>query len=194
MNIIQNSVDIFINKKHSNEIMDFAKKVSMTTNYSDCGQNNYNLKVYQHYVGKLGELAVWLYLRDSHDITKPDFKIYNKNCKSWDSDLKVNDTHISIKTQDITSAKRFGLSWTFQHIKNGRKDSSINHNPLVIPTMYDNTYHDEIKVSIFPSLYMKDITFGEPKKLSLKGKKLIMYAKDNYKSYNQWVEKFKLTS
>jgi hypothetical protein len=192
--MIKEPICVYINSKHSAKIMRFAEQVSMTTNYSDCNQTNYNLKVYQHYIGKLGELAVFLYLRqEGYNITEPDFKIYQSKDKSWDSDLKINDLHISIKTQDIESAKRFGLSWTFQHIKNGRKDFTIKENPIVIPTLYDNFYYNKIRIIIFPSIEMKNIKFGEPKKESLKGKKLVMYAEDNYNDINKWMNQFDIS-
>jgi len=191
--MIKEPICIYISKKHSKKVMEFAELVSLTTNYSDCEQNNYKLKVYQHYIGKLGELAVFLFLRKNYDITEPDFTIYNKKNKSWDSDLKVKDIHISIKTQDIASAKRFGLSWTFQHIQKGRKDSSIkNKHTLMIPTLYDNRYYNSLRIIIFPSLEMQEIVFGEPKKKSLKNKKLVVYAEDNYNSLTEWLDKFKL--
>jgi len=190
--MIKSPVCVYINKNHSKEIMQFAEKVSITTNYSDCNQNNFNLKVYQHYIGKLGELAVYLYLKDKHNITKPDFKIYETKNKSWDSDLKISNKHLSIKTQDVKSAKRFELSWTFQYIKNGRKDSSIKNNTIVIPTLYDNNYYKDLRIIIFPSINIKEIKFGEPKKQSLKGKKLVMYATDNYNLLDKWIKEFNL--
>lgn len=190
--MIKDPICVYISKKHSKKVMRFAEKVSMTTDYSDCGQNNFNIKVYQHYVGKLGELAVYLYLKDEHDITEPDFKIYKAKDKSWDSDLKVEDKCLSIKSQDIKSAKKFGLSWTFQHIKGGRSDSSIKKNIIVIPTLYDNTYYNDLRIIIFPSIKINDVKFGEPKKQTLKGKKIVMYAIDNYNLLNEWIERFGL--
>ena len=192
--MIKDPICVYINKKHSKEIMHFAEKVSITTNYSDCNQNNFDLKVYQHYIGKLGELAVYLYLKKTHNITKPDFNIYEIKNKSWDSDLKIDNKHLSIKTQDIKSAKRFELSWTFQYIKNGRKDYSIKNNIIVIPTLYDNYYYHDLRIIIFPSINIKNIKFGEPKKQNLKGKKIIMYATDNYNYnlLNEWIKKFNL--
>jgi len=190
--MIEDPVCVYISKKHSKKVMRFAERVSMTTNYSDCGQNDFNLKAYQHYVGKLGELAVYLYLKDSYDITEPDFKIYEVKDKSWDSDLKIENEHLSIKAQDIQSAKKFGLSWTFQYIKGGRSDSSIKKNITVIPTLYDNTYYNDLRVVVFPSIKIENVKFGEPKKKSLKGKKLVMYAEENYELLDEWIERFGL--
>lgn len=186
--MIKEPICVHISDKHSEKVMDFAEKVSLTTNYSDCGQNDYRLKVYQHYIGKMGELATFLYLRKGYEINEPDFKIYHGKDKSWDSDLKVGKVHISIKTQDISSAKRFGLSWTFQHINGGRSDASIKSETLVIPTLYDNSYYDKTRIVLFPSIDIRDVVFGEPKKESLKGKKLVMYANDNYKDLDEWLE------
>lgn len=192
--MINEPICIYINNKHTDNVMKFAEQVSLTTNYSDCGQDNYNLKVYQHYIGKLGELAVYLYLRDKVNITKPDFEIYHGKRKSWDSDLKSEDINISIKTQDFRSANRFGISWTFQYIKNGRADSSLREKHIVIPTLYDNTYYDRTRIIIFPSRKMEEIIFNEPKKESLKGKKLVMYAKDNYELIDSWIKEFSISS
>jgi hypothetical protein len=66
--------------------------------------------------GKVGEELVYNYLITLYpNISKPDHNIYQKNNKSWDSDLRgPNGLKIAVKSQDIYSAIHFGESWVFQ--------------------------------------------------------------------------------
>jgi len=171
------------------KLVSFSERVSRTTNYSDCGQTSLTFKTYQHFVGKLIELSVFFLLTEyGFDPKEPDFSIYEKKDKSWLSDLSVDGFDISVKGQDLSSAKRFGLSWTFQNIQDGRKDSALRkQNEVVMPGLYDNSKKTNYHTIIFPPKKMGEILFEEPKKDSLKGKKKVMYAHSNYTDVNKWL-------
>ncbi len=66
----------------------FAQAVVETTDYSDANQCNREKVIYDHFIRKLGEEAVKKLLTDmGYAVQGPDYTIYPKFKKSWDSDL-----------------------------------------------------------------------------------------------------------
>jgi hypothetical protein len=204
LNIFNKPVELFISKKkYEKKLSDFAYNVSKTTNYNDCGQTNFKLKVYQHFIGKLIELGLFLYLTSENiSINEPDFNIYNGKEKSWASDAVIdNYFRVSVKGQDVSSAHRFGLSWTFQDIPGGRSDVMLaehDDSKIIIPGLYDNLQIYQTNnfncyyLILFPPLHLNNIKWGKPLKKSLVGTKRILYACDNYPDLNQWTKLYNL--
>ena len=65
--------------------------------------------------GKMGELMAEKYLREhGFQCSAPDFVIYAAKNKSFAADLFCGNIPIHVKTQNSTSAERYGSSWVFQ--------------------------------------------------------------------------------
>jgi len=74
------------------------------------------------FTGKMGEVAVHLYLKEvGLNINEPDFVIYKGRQKSWDADLMDEDFNYHCKTQSSNSANKYGISWILQ-CSSTRKD------------------------------------------------------------------------
>ncbi len=179
-------------QKYEQKLKQFAENVSYTTNYIDCGQTNHKIKVYQHFVGKLIEIAAYACFRKNNLAPNifPDFNIYKGENKNWDADLYIGTNKVSVKGQDVTSARQFGLSWTFQDIKKGRSDRALyNTEEVIVPGLYCNNIDDKqtLHTIIFPPIKMKNAKFDNPVKHFLYGKKKVLYAKDNYPTLNEWL-------
>ncbi len=96
----------------------FAENVD-TSFYAKRNQFNNEKRKKDSLIGKLGEFAVWNFLKKYYtgipvDISPPDVKIYSAKEKSWDFDLKTPDMNVHVKSQDIEQGKRYGISWLFQ--------------------------------------------------------------------------------
>jgi hypothetical protein len=100
----------------------FAEEID-TSYYASRNQESDSKRKKDQIVGKLGEIAVYTYLKDKYpSISYPDFKIYDKKDKSWDFDMKGENINLHCKSQELKMSKKFGESWTFQrgdgHSKN----------------------------------------------------------------------------
>jgi len=85
------------------------------------GQRNPVRIKHQTATGKMGEFMSQAFLRGlGYDCSNPDCEIYSGKGKSWASDLFVGEHKIAVKTQDASSASRFGSSWIFQKGGHGR--------------------------------------------------------------------------
>lgn len=94
---------------------EFANKID-TGFYATRNQSNNEKRIKDQIVGKLGELATFIYFKDKAvELTQPDFKLYSKAEKSWDFDLKGDGINLHVKSQAIEQAKRYGESWIFQN-------------------------------------------------------------------------------
>lgn len=114
---------------------EFAKNSvgSSADKYARRNQFNIDKIMYDIKVGKLGEEGVYQKISQLYpDLSKPDYKIYDKKDKSWDSDLSDPIKHIKVgvKTQDIKSEVSYGRSWVFQYRagKNYDSDTGIFKN------------------------------------------------------------------
>ncbi len=153
----------------------FADSVISTVDYSDSNQTRQRKIRDDHFISKIGEEAVYRCFKLFTDaVSKPDYKIYSGSKKSWESDLRVEDIPIAVKTQKKSSAEKYGLSWTFQ-------DSPVRHDPIldepeawVCFVECDDTA--EYKCTVYPPNQMMDLIFREPKLSHLKGKKKVIYA------------------
>jgi hypothetical protein len=96
------------------ECLDFAKKCVETNKYyASRGQSNIDKIVNDIYVGKLGEWAVYEFLKSKYkDVTPPDMIITNK--KTHGADLVADTIMFDVKTQTLDSVRRYGMSWLME--------------------------------------------------------------------------------
>lgn len=158
---------------------DFAKQVTPTIGcpgrgYQDANQVNLQKIEHDHYVSKLGEEAVrTVFQQLNRRVWGPDYQVYQAAQKSWNADLLIDGIGLAVKTQTATSAKRFGLSWTFQ-AGVYRKDPILNHPDawVCFVEVNDAIYH----CRVYPPHQIKQLKFEEPKLDRLKGSKKVVYA------------------
>src|SRR5687768_15814366 len=93
---------------------EFSKSVAATTNYSDSNQNIQSKILNDHFISKVGEEAARLVLSQFAFVSGPDYNIYSFKEKNWKEDLFIGELGIAVKTQKISSALKYSLSWTFQ--------------------------------------------------------------------------------
>lgn len=126
-------------------------------------------------IGKLGEIAVYHYLCKKRNIEceYPDFEIYSKEYKSFDSDIRCEKYNIHVKSQNISSAEKFGDSWQFQ--KKDKLTFDPEPNDLICLTTVCNNI-----VEIKKIVYAKDIVdkYKEPVLEKLRTTKTTLYLKD----------------
>jgi hypothetical protein len=126
------------------QVLDFANKID-TSYYAKRSQFDNEKRKQDQIVGKLGEVAVYNYLKEKYsEITAPDFQIYKKNEKSWDFDLKGNEKNVHCKSQNISQSKRYGQSWIFQ------KGNGVNRH-------YDKEVFDRLSTNQYVSFILVDL-------------------------------------
>jgi hypothetical protein len=122
----------------------FAESID-TSFYATRNQFNPEKRKTDQIIGKLGEILTYNYLLDKvQNLTYPDFNIYEKSKKSWDFDLKGNDSNIHVKSQNIVQAKNYGQSWIFQ-AGNGKNKN------------YDKEIFDQISPNQYVSFCLIDL-------------------------------------
>lgn len=184
------------------ECSKFAEKVNETTMYADCGQTNNKKKIFDNFVGKLGEFAVYKLLssinKDYYSINEPDINIYEGAKKNWDSDLYLkkgeDKISIAVKSQDVSQAKIYGFSGTFQN-SSSRKDKAIyNKNELVFLCLHFSENKKVHKVLVMPPKKISEISFLAPKEVRLADSKICYYAYNNFNTTNlkKWLKKLSI--
>jgi hypothetical protein len=156
---------------------DFAARVVNTTNYTDSNQFSKAKIQDDHMISKLGEEAVRLVYEKGHTVKGPDYEIYIGKHKSWDHDLYVDDEGLAVKTQKRSTAKRFGLSWTFQSGPYRRDSILDSPNAWVCFVEYDDTSSANC-CYVYPAFRIKDLQFKDPILDKLKGYKQVVYESD----------------
>lgn len=138
--------------------------------------------------GKIGEEAIYEKVSAAYPkLTKPDHNIYDKKNKSWDPDLKDNDSKIrlAVKSQDIESAINFGESWVFQ-FNDGKnydcdtgifKEADPNHYVAFVALNVPKRMGNIRAIVKVQWLHNKKL-FKEMKKQSLRGNKVAVYYED----------------
>jgi hypothetical protein len=152
----------------------FAQAVVETTDYSDANQGNREKVIHDHFISKLGEEAVKKLLTDlGYAVRGPDYTIYPKFKKSWDSDLYVGGLGLAVKTQSLYSARRFGLSWTFGCLPSRRDPILDQPSAWVFFVEYFDTTG---ALLVFPPQQIGQLSFSDPVLPYLVGKKKVVYA------------------
>ncbi len=172
-------IRIELDKEKVSLAKEFAKAVAVTTNYSDSNQTNRAKIEKDHFISKLGEEAVYqAYKLFTDEISVPDYTIYAGDNKSWDSDIIADGLRIAVKAQAVTAAERYGLSWTFQSSEK-RTDPILKQPDNWVCFVECDDLH-EYMCKIFPPVQIKALKFSEPVLEHLKGKKKVVYAKENF--------------
>lgn len=152
----------------------FGALVCGTTNYTDSNQLSQSKITTDHFISKLGEEAAYIVLSNFAQPSLPDYTIYNGADKSWAHDLYIGDVGIAVKTQSRSSAKLYGLSWTFQYGPQRRDTILDDPDAWVIFVAYDDAV--PYTCYVYPPYQIKELHFGEPKLQKLKGYKKVVYA------------------
>lgn len=151
-------------------------------------QEDLEIIKYQIIIGKLGELGAKKWLEDlGEKCSEVDFEITEN--KTYAPDLMINEEiHCHVKSQDLNSARTFGLSWTFQFSGNGigHTDSRIfedyNENDVVIFCLVNGSLvYIKAKIPV-KKIHELDL-FKEPRKESLAGIKKVVYFEDIPEDY-----------
>ncbi len=102
-------------EKELKECKDFSQAVDVSL-YAARNKSSLDKRIFDSFLGKLGEIAIYNYLKDKiEDLSYPDMKIYKTSEKSWDFDLKGKGCNIHVKSQDIAQGEKYGVSWIFQY-------------------------------------------------------------------------------
>ncbi|HLD91141.1 MAG TPA: hypothetical protein VI911_09030 [Patescibacteria group bacterium] len=160
-----------VNKDTINLCKQFAldSVESSLDEYSKRNQSNKELIIQQIFEGKVAEFAVYQYYKDRQlDCTLPDISIYTKRKKSFSSDLQVGMYHIHVKSQNLSSQRRYGKSWLFQ-AKDPLFKKATEYDICVFCTVDENVVTIELKDQFV------NLTFSEPKLDKLKGNKKAFY-------------------
>jgi hypothetical protein len=152
----------------------FAQQVTSTTNYSDSNQVIKDKILNDHYISKLGEEAVKKVLSQYGLVKGPDYAIYIGKDKSWEDDLFINGEGIAVKTQKRSSAKKYGVSWTFQAGALRRDKLLDRPNAWVAFVVYDDI--ETHAFFVYPLMQINQLVFQDPVLAHLKGHKVVVYA------------------
>lgn len=169
--------NILVSKRIESLCLKFANSVYNTNfdEYNRRNQKDKNKIILDITIGKIAEFAVFNYMySQGYFVTYPDLRVYEKEKKSFDSDLYVIKDGLTfrmhVKSQKLNMSKQFGESWSFQ-----------NNDPLIIKP----TNKDYIALCIVDNLNVKinDIVkankilgkYSDPKKKSLTTKKVLYF-------------------
>jgi hypothetical protein len=178
MKYFHNPIEITLNASDLAQAARFADAVISTVDYRESNQFSRQKIRDDHYVSKLGEAAVRkAFEQYDCQVQGPDFAIYEGKQKSWDDDLYVNDIGLAVKTQRLSAAQRYGLSWTFQ-CSEKRKDPILEKPEAWVSFVAYDDLNDTPVCKIFPTYQIKDLELKEPRLTKLIGKKLAVYAAD----------------
>lgn len=169
-----------VRKTDTKRATNFANKVIPTVNYADTNQTNKDKIRKDHFISKIGEIAVQRVFKSlGCKVKGPDFKIYKGRKKSWDADLQIDEEDLAVKTQSSYAAEKYGLSWTFQHGGSRYDPILSNKESWVCFVKFDEPNN---KCVVYPPKQMKDLNgkFKPPKIKWLRGKKVVIYAVDIY--------------
>lgn len=120
-------IKYYFTQEEIDKCKSFSESVD-TSFYARRSQFNEEKRKKDSFVGKLGEIAVYNYLKSKiNNLNYPDLNIYSAREKSWDFDLKGESVNLHVKTQDLEQGERYGVSWIFQYGngKNSHYDKEI---------------------------------------------------------------------
>jgi hypothetical protein len=138
--------------------------------YSRRNQNRVHKILNDIIIGKVAEFGVYKYLSQKHKLEEPDLKIYDKNNKSFDADLKIVGYDIHVKSQSIEQAEKYGVSWSFQ------KEDQLTTNPTKKDVIFLCLVNDlEVIILNYGKASKYKGLYGEPIKESLKFSKKVLY-------------------
>lgn len=155
---------IKISKQQYEAAREFAEqRISLSKKlYAYRGESKVEKMIEDIVVGTVGEFAAAKYVRSKgFNCTRPDIKIYEARRKSFDADLlahlKIDEEQninksfkIHVKSQGVSSAKRYGNSWLLQ-----KSDKIINNPERNELFLFTNV--DGLEVEILGVVSCKDI-------------------------------------
>jgi hypothetical protein len=181
-----------ISEEINNKCIKFAEDSvnSSADHYAKRNQNNIEKIKKDIRVGKIAEQIVYEhFVKEYKTLSAPDYNIYNKGQKSWETDLKdSNNLKIAVKGQDIMSNIHFGESWIFQKgdgIKDCDKEifKEKNNNYVAFVSLNIPKRIAEIRAVVKVSWLHDNDLFKETQQEYLKSNKVAVYYSD--------LEKFK---
>jgi hypothetical protein len=160
----------------------FADRVVPTNEDEYSKRKQSNLKKIRQDVF-IGQLAVWgvyfIYLQRGHkNIEPPDMRVYEKNKKSFDPDLRYGLYNLHIKAQSYESSVRYGDSWVFQ-TKDPLFAFNSEYDIMVGCKVCLDMTHQGALVQILLEKPFGSIVFGETKMSKFADNKKAVYLKDN---------------
>ena len=82
--LFREPVSVFLAPEVTRKAKEFAARVVSTVDYSDSNQRSISKIRDDHYVSKIGEeTARSVFLIHTHDVSEPDYNIYDGARKSW---------------------------------------------------------------------------------------------------------------
>lgn len=153
----------------------FAEAVLDTVNYRDSNQAAKKKIQDDHFISKLGEEAVCMIFKSRNcEVKGPDYDIYARKQKSWSADLMINTLDVAVKTQRRSTAKRYGLSWTFQD-SSKRRDPILNMPDTWVCLVVFEDLKPNYGCVVYPLRKIKQLIFEAPRLSKLIGKKQAVY-------------------
>lgn len=154
---------------------DFANSID-TSFYATRNQFNADKRVRDNIIGKLGEIAVFNYFKEKNvELTEPDFKIYSRNKKSWDYDLKGKDLNLHVKSQSVEQGQRYSVSFVFENTdKHIFKEYSENDYVCFISVDLNKKEAEIRAITKLQDLHDKKL-FGKPKLAYLTTKAVVYF-------------------
>lgn len=157
--------------------------------YARRKQTNRAKIVSQIFSGKIAELGVYLaFTTHNLSVSKPDFQVYEAKEKSYDSDLQLTVGEvvipIHIKSMEAKTARKYGLSWTFQKGRGGTDAEVFFKKSGGLMTFCEvsedeENYFVELKFILqLSELQEKKELFKEPVVWQLRNSKRVVYASD----------------
>ena len=136
-------------------------QIETKNHYSRRGQTNIDKIEYDCYIGALGEIAIYRFLKKlGIKISKPDFVIYEARKKSFEADLSDKQGNkFHCKSQSEKSKNMYGTAWIFQYdgIGMGHKDplfkNYTNKDYLVLCSVSP----DDMEVDIHGVIQVEDV-------------------------------------
>jgi hypothetical protein len=153
--------------------------------YSEMYKTPRNRQIQQNRMAKLAEIAV----HKIFSTTYPDFNLYKGPEKSWAPDLFLGKYNIHVKSQEIETAAKCGISWLFQKdYSQNRVDAvvtSAKQADLTAVVLMDACTSTALIMGIVPVLSVVSL-FREPQVEKLRDKKLALYYSDMEKLSSLW--------
>lgn len=147
-------------------------------NYDKRGQKDELRKREQRFFGKVGEWVAHAAIRPYFtELSYPNMEIFSPKEKSWDNDLYAGEVAFACKTCEWN-----GDSWLFQlkddegHGCDKEIFATNAKDKLVVCVQLDFDKHSGRIRSLIPLSQVKSLNlFEDPRKIDLRGKKLVVY-------------------
>ena len=161
----------------------YAVAVRGTVNYADSSQVSQKVRG-DHLTGKLGEEAVRLvYQSFGIAVDGPDYQIHRSSHKSWTADLTIGSVPLHVKTQTVSAALLYGLSWMFQD-SSQRSDATLTRpEDWVAFVLLDE---ENLRARVYPTQQISHLRFSAPLLEHLRDKKQVVYAREQRWFRHEW--------